>query len=192
MKLKPEVLKQLMTIFAAETVEQSQIITDCLLELENTEKWSDQLTEKFTDMFRAAHNIKGASRGVDLTNISDIAHQLESVFTQWRDATRTPNSSQINLCFLALDTIKSIAEAAKNGHDTHPEVAKLVKQLEELATIEKKEQEHKDVDKLIHEISNPLSVIANYIDVIQGNSKSDGDGNEAEIRIIFLFIALYH
>lgn len=48
----------------------------------------------------------------------------------------------------------------------------------------KKEQEHKDVDKLIHEISNPLSVIANYIDVIQGNSKSDGSENEAEIRIL--------
>ena len=48
----------------------------------------------------------------------------------------------------------------------------------------KKEQEHKDVDKLIHEISNPLSVIANYIDIIQDNSKSSGAGNESEIRIL--------
>ena len=48
----------------------------------------------------------------------------------------------------------------------------------------KKEQEHKDVDKLIHEISNPLSVIANYIDIIQDNSKSTGAGNESEIRIL--------
>ena len=48
----------------------------------------------------------------------------------------------------------------------------------------KKEQEHKDVDKLIHEISNPLSVIANYIDIIQDNSKSSGAGNDSEIRIL--------
>jgi len=48
----------------------------------------------------------------------------------------------------------------------------------------KREQEHKDVDKLIHEISNPLSVIANYIDIIQDNSKSSGAANESEIRIL--------
>jgi signal transduction histidine kinase len=48
----------------------------------------------------------------------------------------------------------------------------------------KKEQDHKDVDKLIHEISNPLSVIGNYIDIIKGNSKSDGGSNDEEIRIL--------
>ncbi|MDH3630981.1 MAG: HDOD domain-containing protein [Gammaproteobacteria bacterium] len=48
----------------------------------------------------------------------------------------------------------------------------------------KKEQEHKDVDKLIHEISNPLSVIANYIDIIQGNSKSNDASNDEEIQIL--------
>ncbi len=48
----------------------------------------------------------------------------------------------------------------------------------------KKEQEHKDVDKLIHEISNPLSVIANYIDIIQDNSQSKDASNESEIRIL--------
>jgi len=48
----------------------------------------------------------------------------------------------------------------------------------------KKEQDHKDVDKLIHEISNPLSVIANYIDIIQGNSQPSGASNESEIRIL--------
>ncbi len=48
----------------------------------------------------------------------------------------------------------------------------------------KKEQDHKDVDKLIHEISNPLSVIGNYIDIIKGNSKSGGGNNDEEIRIL--------
>ena len=48
----------------------------------------------------------------------------------------------------------------------------------------KKEQEQKDIDKLVHEISNPLSVIGNYIDIIKGNLKSDGEENSKEIKIL--------
>lgn len=48
----------------------------------------------------------------------------------------------------------------------------------------RKEQEEKDIDKLIHEISNPLSVIGNYIDIIKSNSASDSGENEKEITIL--------
>jgi len=48
----------------------------------------------------------------------------------------------------------------------------------------KREQDQKDIDKLIHEISNPLSVIGNYIDIIKANSKSDGVENDKEIKIL--------
>lgn len=47
----------------------------------------------------------------------------------------------------------------------------------------KKEQEQKDIEKLVHEIGNPLSVIGNYIDIIKGNS-SGGVDNEKEIAIL--------
>jgi HD-like signal output (HDOD) protein/nitrogen-specific signal transduction histidine kinase len=48
----------------------------------------------------------------------------------------------------------------------------------------KTEQEQKDIDKLVHEISNPLSVIGNYIDIIKANSESDGAKNDKEIKIL--------
>jgi signal transduction histidine kinase len=48
----------------------------------------------------------------------------------------------------------------------------------------RKEQEEKDIDKLIHEISNPLSVIGNYIEIIKSNSAADGTENEKEITIL--------
>jgi HD-like signal output (HDOD) protein/signal transduction histidine kinase len=48
----------------------------------------------------------------------------------------------------------------------------------------KQEQEQKDVDKLVHEISNPLSVISNYIDIIKANSASQGSKNDKEIKIL--------
>jgi len=50
--------------------------------------------------------------------------------------------------------------------------------------ITKKEQELKDIDKLVHEISNPLSVIGNYIDIIKANSKSGGGEINEEIKIL--------
>jgi len=48
----------------------------------------------------------------------------------------------------------------------------------------RKEQEEKDIEKLIHEISNPLSVIGNYIEIIKSNSAADGTENEKEITIL--------
>jgi HD-like signal output (HDOD) protein/signal transduction histidine kinase len=46
------------------------------------------------------------------------------------------------------------------------------------------ELEQRDVDKLVHEISNPLSVIGNYIDIIKGNLKSEGAENSREFDIL--------
>lgn len=48
----------------------------------------------------------------------------------------------------------------------------------------RKDQEQKDIDKLVHEISNPLSVIGNYIDIIKANSESSGAKNRKEIDIL--------
>ena len=48
----------------------------------------------------------------------------------------------------------------------------------------KSEQKEMDIAKLVHEISNPLSVIGNYIDIIKANSKSDGSENDKEIKIL--------
>jgi HD-like signal output (HDOD) protein/nitrogen-specific signal transduction histidine kinase len=47
-----------------------------------------------------------------------------------------------------------------------------------------KQQEQKDIDKLVHEISNPLSVIGNYIDILKLNAESDGRENNKEIEIL--------
>ena len=48
----------------------------------------------------------------------------------------------------------------------------------------KTSQDQKDINKLVHEISNPLSVIGNYIDIIKANSESDGAKNDKEITIL--------
>jgi len=46
------------------------------------------------------------------------------------------------------------------------------------------ELEQRDVNKLVHEISNPLSIIGNYIDIIKANLKSEGAENIREFEIL--------
>ncbi len=46
------------------------------------------------------------------------------------------------------------------------------------------ELEQRDVNKLVHEISNPLSIIGNYIDIIKANMKSEGAENNREFEIL--------
>ncbi len=84
----------------------------------------------------------------------------------------------------ALDKFsKFIASYLKNTVDTWLKNTKVLeKQLFEDDM--KKEQEQKDVDKLVHEIGNPLSVIGNYIDIIKANSPADGAKNNKEFRIL--------
>ena len=53
-----------------------------------------------------------------------------------------------------------------------------VKRNSSLQTLEastRQEQEQNDIAKLIHEISNPLSVIGNYIDIMKMNSESESN-----------------
>lgn len=56
--------------------------------------------------------------------------------------------------------------------------------LEALEDNTNKQQEQKDIDKLVHEISNPLSVIGNYIDILKLNAESDGKEDNKEIDIL--------
>lgn len=44
------------------------------------------------------------------------------------------------------------------------------------------ERDQREIDKLIHEIGNPLSVIGNYIDIV--NARSGGTGSDKEIGIL--------
>ena len=56
--------------------------------------------------------------------------------------------------------------------------------LETQAQGSREENNQKDIDKLIHEISNPLSVIGNYIDILKGNARAGGIESGKEIEIL--------
>jgi HD-like signal output (HDOD) protein/signal transduction histidine kinase len=53
-----------------------------------------------------------------------------------------------------------------------------------LANETRNEDAQRDINKLIHEISNPLSVIGNYIDIVRLKSEADGAASSKEIEIL--------
>ena len=102
MSMNHEVLKELVDIFKTELSENLQIITDGLLALEkhDMEVTHDKVIE---EIFRAGHNIKGSSRSIGINDVSDIAHEIESIFTSIRDNKQNVSLEMINLCFEAVD-----------------------------------------------------------------------------------------
>ncbi len=105
-KLDPEILHQLLLMFKSELDEQIQVITEGLLLLEKGIK-DKQREDCIDNIFRSAHNIKGAARGIDIKDIGNIAHSLETLFSKFRDEKFVVNASLINLCLLSLDKMQS-------------------------------------------------------------------------------------
>lgn len=110
MKLDPAMLRQLVLTFQAELDEQSQAITDGLLALEKGV--AGPAREKCLDaMFRAAHNIKGAARGVDVKAVAEIAHHLETLFSTLRREKSDFGAPLIGLCLRSLDRMREAMAA---------------------------------------------------------------------------------
>ncbi len=133
MKLDPELLKQLQEAFVHELDEQVQLITQGLLSFE---KGLDKVARQQTlvEIFRAAHNIKGAARGVGSLDVSEIAHRLENLFGLLKRENALPEAIVIDQCLRALDRMRECSAA--HIADTAPpfDVAALLAQLDAAGT----------------------------------------------------------
>lgn len=107
MSLDDDFLSKLVKTFKVELEEKLQIITDGLLALERSELDESNLAQIIEEIFRAAHNIKGSARGVGVSEVGEIAHQIESMFSAIRDKTEAISVDLISLCLLAVDGMHS-------------------------------------------------------------------------------------
>lgn len=112
----------------------------------------------------------------------DIAYSLPLGYGDKVIGTVVIGSSKAQRTYLASQT-EFISGYLKNITDTWLKTDRVNRQqaLEENA---KKEQEQKDIEKLIHEISNPLTIIGNYIDIIKANTVADARESSTEIDIL--------
>lgn len=107
MSLDPEFMQLLRVTFQGELAEQLQQITDGLLGLERG-LTGDARQDVLNGMFRSAHNIKGAARGIDATAIAELAHQIESLFGAFRSG-RPVEPKLIDLCLEVVDALRELS-----------------------------------------------------------------------------------
>lgn len=127
MDLDPEIVQQLLDVFEVELGEQTDIITDGLLKLER-EADKDVRHGLFDAIFRAAHNIKGAARGVEIPEITELAHHIESIFSRLRQTQGEIEAQTLHLCFQALDLMRAVMASVRDGA-LAPDVSAVVAQL---------------------------------------------------------------
>lgn len=105
MPIDSDLMQQLLETFRIQLEERLQVLSECLITLE---QGVDEAKKELllNDMFRAAHNIKGASRGVGLEVTSELSHALETLFSVLRRGGVTVEPEMIDLCLGAVDALR--------------------------------------------------------------------------------------
>jgi len=106
MAMDPKFLQELIQTFTVELDEQSQAMTDALLKLEKMDLDHPNYNDTINTIFRAAHNIKGAARGIGITTVGEIAHQIESLFTAVQKKTLSLTPEIIDISLIAVDKMR--------------------------------------------------------------------------------------
>lgn len=106
MEFGDDFAKQLTEIFKGELDEKTQILTENLLKLEKSDLPEDEKLKIIEEIFRASHNIKGASHGVGISDVGHIAHVMESIFSSIQKKDLTLSLQMVNLCFEAVDKMQ--------------------------------------------------------------------------------------
>lgn len=142
--LDQELMRMLMDTFVIELDEQLQTITDGLLVLEKGVEDSER-RQTLESVFRAAHNIKGAARGVEVTDVADIAHHLEGIFAVLKRENRSPDGAVTDLVLESLDAMRQAMAGFGSRQTPGFDKNALIARLERVA-----------VEPVVHEADQPV------------------------------------
>ena len=95
-------------LFLAEANDYLQSLNRCLLEMEKTPKG-----EQLTEMFRAAHSLKGMAGTMGYDLISGLTHEMESLLDQLRSGEAAVDKDFTNLLFDAVDLVQLLVDNLK-------------------------------------------------------------------------------
>ncbi|OGP69548.1 MAG: hypothetical protein A2169_15440 [Deltaproteobacteria bacterium RBG_13_47_9] len=121
MPLSDKMLKELMVTFQAELQEHLSMLTKDLLSLEQNPT-SNERSNLLTNVFRAAHSIKGAARTVNLKDIETISHRIEDVLVKIREGYLSLTPHLFDVLLSAVDAIGNVMAAHLRGEQMPGEV----------------------------------------------------------------------
>jgi len=99
--------EELLSAFITETREQIERLVLILLQIEQN---NEVQTEFIDEMFRIAHNIKGSSRVIGLTSVTDVMHEIENLFSAVRNGQHLLDGRAIDLLISFTDDFSSFLE----------------------------------------------------------------------------------
>jgi two-component system, chemotaxis family, sensor kinase CheA len=105
---------RLLAIFAVESEEHVQAMNRHLLALEGG-AGDESRRSLLPELFREAHNLKGAARAVNLSEVEALAHDLEELFDRMRAGRLDPGRELLERAFRQLDSIEELVRAATGG-----------------------------------------------------------------------------
>lgn len=112
--LSDDFKQQLLETFLHELEDIALSFNQSILTLEKllSEKKPDNasLDHTFKELLRLSHNIKGSSRAIGLNAISELAHQLETVFSSIEKKHTLFSKKSMDLVLQTIDTMKRIAK----------------------------------------------------------------------------------
>jgi two-component system chemotaxis sensor kinase CheA len=112
-------------LFLAEAHEYLQNMTECLLELEK----EPTALEKLTEMFRAAHSLKGMSGTMGYELIMKLTHEMESLLDRLRSGETAVNTDLANLLFETVDLVQLMIGNLDNQESFSQDVSAMEEKL---------------------------------------------------------------
>ncbi len=131
--IDPALMQQLLETFRIQLDECIQIITENLLNLENDISESEQ-EQNLDAVFRAAHNIKGASRGIGLNHTAKLSHCLENIFSALKNGNISIETKLTKMCLLALDKLANLIDIEGKGKSPEEDYNQLLQLMEKAVT----------------------------------------------------------
>ncbi len=99
--------------------------------------------ELLSELFRAAHTLKGSSRMMGFMKVQNVAHRLESLFELLKNGEKKCDASVADQVFKALDVIKAALANIAQGKEEGIDVEEVSERLEEGNVIPAKAGIHK-------------------------------------------------
>src|SRR5678815_881162 len=110
---KTALIESPMSTFVEEVADQVRSFNTDLLALESGQGDSAKLLQS---LFRTAHNLKGASRAVDVGLVESACHALEDVLARARDGSRALGRDDFEILFATADAIQDAGARLKEKH----------------------------------------------------------------------------
>jgi len=107
-------------------------MNNALLAIERGGAMSDGV-DRVSELFRAAHNMKGMSAAMGYQPIRDLSHALETLLDKLRHSNESPSPATIDALFEAVDVLESAVVSVSGDPETALDVDPTVQMLENLA-----------------------------------------------------------